>query len=100
MAWPANFFVDDVLLLASSSDGLQMELDICTNWVNEFVLTWAPAKSRVIMPQDTREVFNLGESEVERKEVAPYLGVDISLHGVEESGTQKRIRKSKPGLLN
>lgn len=93
-AWPVNFFADDVQLLSMSQQELQADLDICTNWADEYGLTWAPSKSCVLVPQHAMRSFELANAAIERTARTTYLEVDISLSGVEELSTWKRMGRT------
>ncbi len=50
-------FAEDVLLLVISKEAMQFLLDLCSNWVSEFGIKWAPTKSATISKRKRRGSF-------------------------------------------
>lgn len=51
LANSANFFDENVVLMAKSMDSMQDRLDVCTNWAAGAGLKWCVAKSSVLLSE-------------------------------------------------
>lgn len=88
----AILYADDVLLIAKKPWELQRLLDIVSWWASRNGMAWNTAKSAVMIPVDERRLFTLAGDVLTSAKEIEYLGVALTLQGVSETITLKRVQ--------
>ena len=100
---PATFLADNVILRAFTAPGLQLLLDIATDWAFAALMTWNTSigKSCVLVPPsgETNFEFRLAGARLEYQQETEYLGISLSSTGVTPSSTIKRMESAKARVL-
>lgn len=89
----AIIYADDIMLLAKSAHGLQILLNMCSDWAARNLVHFAPSKSFVIIDQAPQQPFILSGEPLSIKEEVLYLGVLIDCFGVLPATIRRRARK-------
>ena len=92
---PVNGFADDVLLMAKGENELQLLLQVCTDWAEEYFVYWAPHKSKVLSQRELSGTLTLAGETLERVEIARYLGVSISSKGITNDSMSDRMETAR-----
>ena len=80
-------YADDLVLLSPTEKGLQQHLDLLEQYCQNWALTVNPHKSKVMIfqkkagSQESRYVFNLGDTALDQTLSYDYLGLKISASG-------------------
>lgn len=94
-SWLANLFADDVQLVAKTLAGLQNMLHICTAWADQYGMTRAPQKSKILTNALPDTPLLLARTALPVAEDTTYLGLSIDCHGVRVEATSKILKAAK-----
>ena len=99
---PSTFLADDVILRAFAPDGLQMLLDIASDWALRTEMTWntKPGKSAILVPPHCvcTEPFILSGAPLQVVYKTTYLGMSLTSDGLSHTSLLDRIGTAYHGI--
>ena len=91
-------YADDIIVMSDSSDELQELLDVVNGYGEEFCLSFSKDKSQVMVingePNENTE-WKLGDTVIKRTDEYKYLGVTLSVNGVEKARREKIFKANQ-----
>lgn len=94
---PAQCYADDVILSALTAPGLQILLDIASQWSSHTHMTWSIAKCHALSLPANK--FSISNSAMETVKEASYLGSSLTTIGLGEASAMKRFKSATNKLF-
>ena len=97
---PGSLLADDFILASATHRGLQALLDTATKWAHTMDMTWSTKKCHVLEGPflEGQAPFRLAGEVLHQSTREPYLGISLTVQGVDTTATLERVEKANKRL--
>ena len=92
---PGNLFAEDFILVSATHQGLRALLGTPTEQAHTMEMTWSIKKCHVLEGSflEGQAPFRLADEVLHKSTREPYLGISLTLQGVDTTATLERVEK-------